>query len=174
MAAPLLQFVHPALEKSRVNRRLLERAKGLEAVTVNDLYESYPDFCIDAAHEQSLMEAHESIVFQFPLYWYSSPALLKEWFDIVLQYGWAYGSTGTALVGKTARLAVTTGAPAESYSREGHNGFTMEELLRPIQCTLELCGMEVGKPFFAHGAMHLDQSEMERITQTYEIWLLED
>lgn len=174
MPKTLLQFVHPALEKSRVNRVLLESAQQLEEVEVNDLYERYPDFSIQAKREKSLMEEHDSIVFQFPLYWYSSPALLKEWFDIVLEYGWAYGKGANALVGKKARFAVTTGGPEESYSNTGHNRFTMDELLRPMHCTLAICGMDVGDPFFVHGALHLEHNDMERIVQEYRTWLLED
>ena len=155
MKPTLLQFIHPALEKSRVNRRLLEAALKRDDVLVNDLYERYPDCHIDVDREKELMESHDSIVFQFPFYWYSSPSLLKEWFDLVLQYGWAYGSKGGALLGKRARLAVTTGAPADSYAKEGHNGYTMDELLRPITQTLDVCGMRVGKPFFVHESLHI-------------------
>ncbi|MEX0332695.1 MAG: NAD(P)H-dependent oxidoreductase [Puniceicoccaceae bacterium] len=174
MASTLLQFVHPALEKSRVNRKLLQKARSLEGVTVNDLYERYPDMCVDAKLEQALMEAHPSVVFQFPMYWYSSPALLKEWFDIVLQYGWAYGGTGKALIDKRVRIAVTTGGSEKSYSRTGHNRYTMEELLRPLTCTLELCGMRVGEPFFIHEALHLKSEELEQAINAYATWLRED
>ena len=61
MASSLLQFVHPALEKSRVNRRLLQRAAQLDGVRVNDLYEIHPGFQVDANREQALMEAHDAI-----------------------------------------------------------------------------------------------------------------
>lgn len=173
MAQTLLIFVHPALEKSRINRVLLDRAHQVDGVHVNDLYECYPDFLINAEAEKSLLEAHDSIIFQFPMYWYSSPALLKEWFDIVLQYGWAYGHNADALVGKKVRFAVSTGAPSEAYTKEGHNGFTMEEFLKPIFKTCELCGMQVGEPFYIHGAMHLAGAALESVVSKYETWLLE-
>lgn len=174
MPQTLLHFVHPALEKSRVNAHLLKRALTLEEVEVNDLYELYPDFQVEAKREQELMEAHDRVVFQFPLYWYSTPALLKEWFDIVLQYGWAYGKTGTALVGKRAKLVVSTGASAEAYTQEGHTGFEMEAFLRPILSTMSLCGMDVGKPLYIHGALHLTEADLDKLAQDYETWLLED
>lgn len=120
------------------------------------------------------MEAHDTVVFQFPFYWYSSPALLKEWFDITLQYGWAYGKDAYALVGNRAKIAVTTGGAEESYSREGYNGFSMDELLRPLHCTLKLCGMEWGEPFYVHNALHLDEADMDRLLSNYETWLLKD
>jgi len=45
------------------------------------------------------------IVFHHPFYWYSSPAILKEWQDLVLEYGFAYGHEGTALRGKKSLSA---------------------------------------------------------------------
>lgn len=174
MPKVLLNFVHPALEKSRVNRALLARAATCGEVLVNDLYELYPDFQIDAEKEKAQMEAYDSVVFQFPLYWYSSPALLKEWFDIVLQYGWAYGHDAHALVGKKARFAVTTGGPEQSYTKDGHNGFTMEELLRPMFSTLTLCGMEIGESFYIHDALHLEGDRLSEVVNSYQSWLLED
>ncbi|MEM9026454.1 MAG: NAD(P)H-dependent oxidoreductase [Verrucomicrobiota bacterium] len=171
MPKTLLHFVHPALEKSQVNRRLLPIAHQLDDVAVNDLYELYPDFHIDAKREQALMESHERIVFQFPFYWYSGPALLKEWFDIVLEYGWAYGSLGSALVGKRASFVVTTGGPADSYTAKGHNGSTMSELLRPMFATLKLCGMILEEPLYIHNALHLDSQGQSDCTAKYRRWL---
>ncbi len=87
----LILFAHPALEKSRVNRQLIRSIHGLDGVTIHDLYETYPDFNIQVKAEQDLLLAHDIIVFHHPFYWYSSPALLKEWQDLVLEYGFAYG-----------------------------------------------------------------------------------
>jgi glutathione-regulated potassium-efflux system ancillary protein KefG len=107
----LILFAHPAPHKSRINRRLIESVKGLNNVTINDLYEEYPTFDIDVQHEQDLLLTHDIIVFQHPFYWYSSPAILKEWEDLVLEYGFAYGVGGTKLHGKLFLTAITTGAP---------------------------------------------------------------
>jgi hypothetical protein len=96
----LLTLAHPALERSRANRALAKAAKGLEGVTFHDLYETYPDFAIDIEAEQEKLLAHDVIAVQFPLYWYSTPALMKEWFDLVWLHGFAYGLDGNALAGK--------------------------------------------------------------------------
>jgi hypothetical protein len=79
MASFLLLFAHPALEKSRVNRFLLEAVQSLDFVTVNDLYEQYPAFDIDIDREQALLRQHEYIILQHPFYWYSAPPLVKQW-----------------------------------------------------------------------------------------------
>ena len=87
----LVLVFHPHLEKSQVNRKLMDAANETGDVTVVDEYAAYPDFKINVEHEQELIETHDRIVLQFPFYWYSSPALLKQWEDDVIKAGWAYG-----------------------------------------------------------------------------------
>ncbi|MEQ1852663.1 MAG: NAD(P)H-dependent oxidoreductase, partial [Chthoniobacteraceae bacterium] len=110
----LILFAHPALEKSRVHRRLAAAVRDLPGVTFRDLYECYPDLHIDAEAEQALLSGHDAIIFQHPFYWYSSPAIVKEWQDVVLQYGFAYGEGGTALRGQTMITVLSTGGPEDS------------------------------------------------------------
>lgn len=151
----LVNLAHPVLERSRVNRRLLEAISDLEGVTVHDLYEAYPTLHIDVACEQDLLVAHDVIVFQHPFYWYSTPALLKEWQDLVLEHGWAYGQGGTRLRGKLTFNALTTGGPQTAYRRDGYNRYTIRELLAPWDQTAHLCGMRFLAPFVVHGALRV-------------------
>ena len=162
MKSVLILFAHPALQKSRVNRVLIEGVRELPGVTFHDLYEAYPDFDIDVPREQGLLLDHDVIVFQHPFFWYSTPAILKEWQDLVLQHGWAYGSEGKALRGKTFLSAITTGGREVAYQREGHNRFTITELLAPIEQTARLCEMEVLPPFVAHGTLGMKDDEIAR------------
>jgi glutathione-regulated potassium-efflux system ancillary protein KefG len=85
------------------------------------LYEAYPRLDIDVEHEQKLLLEHDVIIFQHPFYWYSTPPILKQWQDLVLQHGWAYGSTGTALQGKTFLSAISAGAGEGAYCSAGYN-----------------------------------------------------
>jgi glutathione-regulated potassium-efflux system ancillary protein KefG len=149
----LVLFAHPALEKSRVNRHLIYAADGLEGVTFHDLYEEYPDFQIDVAREQELLRAHDVIILQHPFYWYSAPALLKEWLDPVLEHGFAYGTDGVELRGKTLMNAITTGGPRDAYQADGYNRFTIRQLLAPFDQTAALCGMRYLAPFVIHRSL---------------------
>jgi glutathione-regulated potassium-efflux system ancillary protein KefG len=155
----LVLFAHPVLERSRVNRRLVETLRGLEGVRVHDLYEAYPTLAIDVRREQQLLLEHDVVVFQHPFYWYSTPAILKEWQDLVLEHGWAYGATGKALVGKITFNALTAGGPAAAYHPEGYNRFTLRELLSPYDQTAHLCGMRYLAPFAVHGTLRLQTDE---------------
>jgi putative NADPH-quinone reductase len=82
----LVLFAHPALERSRVNRRLADAVKNLSGVTFHDLYETYPEFDVDVEREQELLTRADLVVAQHPFFWYSTPALLKQWQDLVLEH----------------------------------------------------------------------------------------
>lgn len=153
MRRVLILFAHPVLERSRVNRRLLDAVKGLDGVTIQDLYEEYPTMSIDVEREQELLLAHDVIVFQHPFYWYSGPAILKEWQDLVLEHGWAYGRGGTHLRGKITLNVISTGGPETAYHKDGYNRFTMRELLAPWDQTAHLCGMTFLAPYAVHAAL---------------------
>jgi glutathione-regulated potassium-efflux system ancillary protein KefG len=153
-------FAHPAFQKSRVHRLLREGVRDLPGVSFHDLYEAYPDLDIDVEEEQRLLLEHELIVFQHPLFWYSTPAILKEWQDLVLEHGWAYGSKGTALRGKKLLSAISTGGSREAYQHAGYNRFTIAELLAPVAQTAYLCGMEYLPPFVVHGTHRMTPEQM--------------
>lgn len=143
----LINFAHPAQTRSKINRALRAAVEGLEEVTVNDLYASYPDFLIDVKREQKLCENHNVIIFQHPFYWYSTPAIMKEWLDLVLLHGWAYGAEGKALEGKFFLQAITAGGDDSTYQKNGYNEFTIGELTSPYRATAKLCNMVWLPPF---------------------------
>ncbi|MFT3835677.1 MAG: NAD(P)H-dependent oxidoreductase [Myxococcaceae bacterium] len=155
----LVLLAHPVLERSRVNRRMVAMANELKGVTVHDLYEAYPSFHIDVKREQSLLESHDVVVFQHPFYWYSTPAILKEWQDLVLEHNWAYGNKGKKLEGKVTFNALTTGGPEAAYREGGYNRFTIRQLLAPYDQTAHLCRMRFIAPFVIHGSLRLETDE---------------
>lgn len=143
----LVLFAHPSVERSEVNRPLAEASARLEGVTLVDLYGDYPDFAIDIDREQARLRSNDVIVFLHPLYWYSTPAILKEWQDLVLEHGFAYGAGGNALHGKIFLSALTAGGAEEAYCAEGYNHFPIRALLSPLEQTAALCGMTYLPPF---------------------------
>ena len=164
----LILFAHPAYQRSRANRWLVEAVKDLDDVTFRDLYELYPDFDIDVPTEQKLLKEHDVIVFHHPFYWYSSPALLKEWQDLVLEHGFAYGREGKALTGKQLLTVITTGGGADAYRHEGYNHYTVPELLQPFAQTADLCGMRYLPPFVVHGVhQHHEPEVMKQHADRY-------
>jgi glutathione-regulated potassium-efflux system ancillary protein KefG len=163
----LILFAHPALQKSRVNRALIGAVQDVSGINIHDLYQIYPDFHVDPKHEQNLLEAHDILVIQYPFLWFSVPALVREWQDLVLENGWAYGRRGTALRGKTLMCAVSTGAGEEAYQGSHPNRFSMRDLLAPVEQMARLCGMEYLPPFVVHGAFRMTQPEILRHALDY-------
>lgn len=98
----------------------------------------------DVPVQQSIIESVEAITLHFPLYWYSAPALVKQWLDEVLTPGWAFPREQSKLNGKQLVISVTTGAPLSSYASDGSNGITLSEALVPFERTAHYCGMVWG------------------------------
>ncbi len=156
----LIVFAHPAFQKSKVNKVLLEMVRNERGVTINSLYDRYPDFYIDVIAEQQLLLEHDIIIWQHPFFWYSGPALLKEWFDLVLQHGFAYGEKGLKLQGKKAMSVITTGGRQEVYCAEGRNHFTVNEFLVPYRQSANLCHMDYLPPFVVYGTYSIKPEEV--------------
>ncbi len=163
----LIIFAHPALQKSRVNKVLIQPVRELEGVTFHDLYEEYPEFDIDVKREQQLLVDHDIIVFHHPFFWFSTPSILKEWKDLVLEHGWAFGHEGTALRGKKIFLVITTGGRESAYQTDGFNRFTIREFLVPIEQTFRMCGMDYLPPFAVHGTHGITEPEIARHAGNY-------
>ncbi len=174
MKKTLLLLAHPAFERSHANAALLSAVEDLEHVTVHDLYETYPNFLINVDREQKLLIEHDRVVIQHPFFWYSTPAIVKEWFDLVLEYGWAYGEGGDALKGKVLRSVVTTGGSQKAYCPEGHNCYSVAEFLRPVEQTARLCQMDYEEPLVFYSALQMKPDELKAAGETYRKFLISE
>jgi glutathione-regulated potassium-efflux system ancillary protein KefG len=164
----LVVVAHPDLASSRITARLAESVRDLGHVTVHEIGPAYPDGGFDIPHEQELLRDHDRIVLQFPWYWYSVPAVLKAWIDQVLTYGFAYGSSGTALRGKTLQVVTSTGGPEASYAAvDPTSGFTMIQLLAPFDATARLLGMRLAEPLVLHGARTVSDEDLALHAKRY-------
>jgi glutathione-regulated potassium-efflux system ancillary protein KefG len=163
----LILFAHPLYEKSHAHLEMVKHLPKSDAVTFHDLYESYPDFNIDIKKEQELLRDHDIIVWQHPMYWYSAPPILKQWIDLVLEYKWAYGTTGTALQGKYVFQAITTGGRKENYCDTGKDRFTIYELLDPFNQTAQVCQMHYLPPYVIHGTFQMEAKDYKKAGEEY-------
>ncbi|WP_034348906.1 NAD(P)H-dependent oxidoreductase [Noviherbaspirillum massiliense] len=161
----LILYAHPIAHLSRVNRRMAEAAQSLDNVQVHDLYETYPDFYIDVLREQALLEQADMIVFQHPALWYGTPALLKEWMDVVLAPGWAYGGGAQALKGKHFWLAATAGG-SEDYD-VGNEESDFSVFLPPFRQMARICKMHWLPPLILRGAYRADDALVREHVEAY-------
>lgn len=164
MSKVLVVVTHPTINSSTANKRwLAELNKHPERFTVHQLYQQYPDFQIDVAKEQALIEQHSALILQFPLYWFSSPPLLKKWIDEVFSYGWAYGG-GNKLQGKPMGLAITAGAPKDSYQGKD----SLEAMLAPFKATIDYVDGKTASTFAVYGVGYgLTQQGLEESAKSY-------
>ncbi|RJX69674.1 flavodoxin family protein [Vibrio sinensis] len=164
----LVLYAHPSQHRSEINQPLFHAAQSMEHVTAVDLYGEYPTYQINIDKEQQRLLDHDVIIFLFPLYWYSTPSILKEWQDLVLEYGFAYGTEGTALKGKIFLCALSAGGKADAYRSQGYNHFTIRELLYPMEQMASLTGMQYLAPFTIFGSR--TAKEEKRLDSHLNTW----
>jgi len=168
MNTVLILFAHPRFEKSRANRALLSELLHETHVTIHDLYERYPDFNIDTAAERNLLVSHDIVVWHYPFYMYSAPALIKQWIDVVLEHGWAHGEGGCNMANKIGFHTLTTGGTREGYRRSGHNRYSLREFLVPFEQTAHLCTMTYLPPFAVQGTYRLTEADLQAAAGLYK------
>jgi putative NADPH-quinone reductase len=168
MSKVLILFAHPSQSRSEINFPLFN-ASNIKNVTCVDLYSDYSNFRINIEKEQQRLVDHDVIIFMFPMYWYSTPAILKEWQDLVLEYGFAYGKNGKQLKDKMFLCAMSAGAPENAFQCDGINHYGVHELLQPLEQMASLCGMHYIPPYVMFSAR--TASEDQRINKHVEQWV---
>lgn len=159
----LVLVAHPSLGFSRVNSVWAEAFAAQTDVTVRDLSALYPEMDIDVIAEQQQLLDHDRIIFQFPFYWYSSPAILKQWQDLVLTPGFAYAGTHE-LAGKEFMVVTSIGGTDDDYRAGGHNHYSVDELLRPFQQTVNYCHGRYLTPFCFFRSIAAEDDEIALAT----------
>ena len=153
MAKLLVYYAHPGHKHSQANKAMVAEAQKVDGITFVDLYAEYPRFEIDIDREQQRLLDHDVILFQFPMFWYSTPSLIKEWQDLVLEHGFAYGAGGDKLAGKCMMLAVTAAGPQDAYAQQGYQKYPIRTFLTPLEQTARLCHMEFSAPYVLYGSL---------------------
>lgn len=129
----------------------------------------------DVAREQAKLLRADALILQFPLWWFSMPAILKGWVDRVYANGFAYGVGEHSdhrwglrygegvMAGKRAMLVVTTGGWESHYGPRGING-PIGDLLFPIQHgILHYPGFDVMPPVVVYRSSRVDEARYAAI-----------
>ncbi|MFZ3323317.1 MAG: NAD(P)H-dependent oxidoreductase [Usitatibacter sp.] len=155
----LVIYGHPYPRRSRACAALLGAIRDLPGAEVRALYDLYPDFDIDVPAEQAALERAGLVVWLHPLYWYTTPGLMKHWFDEVLLGGWAHGKDGIALKGKQC-LWVTTTGDVEKYAMTGAHAHPFEAFVPVVEQTARYCHMKWLEPFVVHGSHEISDEKL--------------
>ncbi|WP_330241777.1 NAD(P)H-dependent oxidoreductase [Streptomyces sp. NBC_00525] len=170
MPRPLVVVAHPNLARSRVNRAWADALGASGAVDVHVLGAGPVEGRIDVSAAQSLLAAHERIILQYPIHWYSAPGILHHWLEQVLERGWAYGPGGHALEGKELGVAVSTWSTAEDYTRTGRYHRTLDELTAAFEAIAVRVGMNYLGGHFLSGIGRVTDEQLVADAGTYLAW----
>jgi NAD(P)H dehydrogenase (quinone) len=185
----LIVFAHPDPSRS-FNAALRDVAvrtltESGHQVEVSDLYamefkavgdagdfdpKGYAD---DVKAEMRKFEKADLIIFNFPLWWYSAPAILKGWIDRVFASGFAYGGGRGVYAkgpfkGKRAMVAMTTGSLETSYGENNISGSMSHILFHLHHGVFWYVGMDVLKPFIAYGPSHISEADRMKYLDDYK------
>ena len=166
----LIVFSHTNYAQSKVNKALIEAAGTVANVTIRNLEELYGHNAenIDVETEQKFITECDRIVFQCPVFWFSTPPMLKAYIDRVFTHGWAYGTGGNALKGKVLQLMLSTGAPQDDYKVT-----TIGEFFLPLTAVGTYTGMEVAPIRVAYGCLNIKDEELSKMCENYKKLLSE-
>lgn len=130
---------HPDPDHSLANRVILDKFHELAPkAEIVRLAVLYPDWRFDIKAEQSRLAETDTLVFEFPIWWYAMPWLMQKYVTDVFAYGYAYGDH-YALEGKKLILSYTCGGGEKSYTRDGLYHCTIEEVMSPVYATARYC-----------------------------------
>ena len=150
-------LAHPNFDNSLANKTIINQLQKSDLdIEIRPIAELYPGFNIDVKAEQKALLKADTIVFQYPFYWYNIPPILKQWFDIVFEYQFAYGSEGDKLKGKNFIPSFTVGGPQESYTSTGYNTFAVTDFTKNLEQTSNLAQMNYIKPIFENSMVYLE------------------
>jgi glutathione-regulated potassium-efflux system ancillary protein KefG len=168
---------HDNFAHSIGNKLLWDTAQetvGTENNTFIHLESTYPALSLsdsEVKQMQELLVQHDQVVLQFPMQWYSTPALMKKWLDQVMGWGFAFGPNGDKLTGKKLQLVVTTGSGSEAYTSQGSNGFSVEDFLLPLKRSATMFQMEFLPVFVAYGMAKQTPESLSQLSLDYSEFL---
>lgn len=130
----------------------------------------------DIAIEISKLQKADLLILNFPLFWFSVPAIMKGWIDRVLISGVCYGGMRFydqgGLKGKKALVTLTLGGREHMFGENAIHGELVDGMLRPLlRGTLAYVGLEVLPPFIGYHVPYISQEAREQILVDYKHYL---
>ena len=159
---------HPDVAQSSSQQFLLAAVKGEEQIQVRHLESILAEQeseHFDKTLERACLQDTDRIIFQFPLYWYQCPSVMKQWMDEVLTLNLSQKAK------KEFGIVVTVGAKQDRYTAGGSVGFGIEELLRPYQALAHQLGWNYQTPFVIYQFQYLPEIQKQQLLVDYLYYL---
>ena len=149
----------------RANEDYLVYALEQRHADANDLLAS------DIKSELDKVVWADLIIFNFPIYWFSMPAIMKGWLDRVFVSGRCYGGMRFydrgGMKGKKALVSLTLGGQPHMFDADGVHGPFLEMLKHLLRGTLGYLGFEVLQPFVGWHVPYISQDARTALLDTY-------
>jgi len=145
----LLILAHPYYAQSIANKAIVEElVKTYPDLEVRDIFQLYPDYQINVSAEQEALLRHDTIILQYPMFWFNMPAILKLWFDEVFTYQFAYGSQGDKLKDKKVIISMTVGQTEANMVSDQEN--LIDSFLKAVQYSIQYTQMQLSNTFLLY------------------------
>ncbi|EPC7179346.1 MULTISPECIES: NAD(P)H-dependent oxidoreductase [Acinetobacter calcoaceticus/baumannii complex] len=158
----LLILAHPYYTQSIANKTIVnELIKTYPDLEVRDIFQLYPDYKIDVSAEQEALLRHDTIILQYPMFWFNMPAILKLWFDEVFTYQFAYGSQGDKLKDKKVIISMTVGQKEANMVNDQEN--LIDSFLKSVQHSIQYTQMQLSGTFLLYDVSPLSGNPESKI-----------
>ena len=168
MTKTLIIMSHSDVAQSSSQQFLLAAIKGEEQIQIRHLESilaEQENNHFDKRIERACLQDADRIIFQFPLYWYQCPSVMKQWMDEVLTLNLSQKAK------KEFGIVVTVGAKQDRYTAGGSVGFGIEELLRPYQALANQLGWNYQTPFVVYQFQYLTETQKQQLLVDYLYYL---
>lgn len=170
----LVLVSHPEYDNSMTEAFLKQCQSDIENVDWVVLDKVQTNFIFDKEQEQQRLAQYDRILFQFPMYWYSAPALMKKYEDDVFTKNFIAHEQEGALNGKEMGIITTLGDPIKDYQVGGREGFSISELLKPYQSIAQRGQMKFLKPFVISQFAYMTDAQKQKLLIDYRSYLTND
>ncbi|MGQ1230831.1 NAD(P)H-dependent oxidoreductase [Acinetobacter baumannii] len=158
----LLILAHPYYAQSIANKTIVnELVKTYPDLEVRDIFQLYPDYKIDVGAEQEALLRRDTIILQYPMFWFNMPAILKLWFDEVFTYQFAYGSQGDKLKDKKVIISMTVGQKEANMVNDQEN--LIDSFLKSVQHSIQYTQMQLSGTFLLYDVSPLSGNPESKI-----------
>ncbi len=170
----LVLVSHPEYDNSMTEAFLKQCQSDIENVDWVVLDKIQDNFSFDKEQEQKRLAQYDRILFQFPMYWYSAPALMKKYEDDIFTKNFIAFEQEGWLQGKEMGIITTLGDPIKDYQVGGREGFSISELLKPYQAIAQRAQMKFLKPFIISQFAYMTDAQKQKLLIDYRSYLTND
>jgi putative NADPH-quinone reductase len=161
----LILISHPQFADSATQQFLKTAGESQGDVTFQQIDDLYQQHQLDVDTEQQQLIKADRLIFQFPMYWYSSPASLKQFMDDVFTRKLVVADH--LLRHQELGLVVTLGDSAADFQAGGREHFTISELMRPFEAFANKAGMIYLKSFVVNQFGYMNEAQKELLLSDY-------